>query len=252
MDTKVSLLTEFYRGLPKDRAKVESYRHGFEFLDQMLAGGVVLDYGEISFPGLLHKYRLSNIPEGRMNELLVSHIRKECNVCLYFDDKASSLFCVNLDNNHKSNNTVIIPEMEIAVTLLKEILTDLGCEPLVIASGRGYHLWCRLEAEVENAQLHNLMLRSMAKVMLGVHRKGFDYNRVKANFYPDPRTHNTVSLRLFGSEHMKNKVFSCVLARDGLLLDEAASWEAFEAHLRAKTINLPTFQRAYETIAAAF
>jgi len=32
MDSKVRLVNEFYRGLPRDRAKVETFEHGFEFL----------------------------------------------------------------------------------------------------------------------------------------------------------------------------------------------------------------------------
>jgi hypothetical protein len=251
MDPKIALLTEFYRGLPKDRAKVETYEHGFEFLERMLAGGVTLEYGEMSHPGLLHKYKLSKIPEERMNGLLLSHVRKESNLCLYFGDKLNSLFCFNLDNNHKTDNTVIIPEMELAVRLLREILVGLGCEPFIIASGRGYHLWCRLAKEVDNDQLYNLMLRSVAKTMLGLHRKGFDHQQIKANFYPDPRSRDIVSLRLFGTDHAKNKVFSRVLAPEGLL-DEEDSWKAFECHLKEKTISVEKFCAAYQSIMAAF
>jgi hypothetical protein len=251
MDPKVALLTEYYRGLPKDRAKVETYEHGFDFLHRMLSEEITLEYGEISFPGLLHKYKLSKIPTGKMDQLLDSHIRKQSNICLYFADHANSLFCINLDNNHKTNKTVLIPEMELAVSLLREILTALGCEPLIIASGRGYHLWCRLEEAVDNDQLYNLMLRSMAKTLLGLHQKGFDHDRIKANFYPDPRSQDIVSLRLFGSDHAKNKVFSRVLTPEGLL-DEAASWTAFEAHMRDKTVSMEKFAHAYATIMAAF
>jgi len=212
---------------------------------------VAFEYGEMSFSGLLHKYKLSNIPETRMDALLSSHVGKTCNVCLYFDDLANTLFCVNLDNNHKTNNTAVIPEMALAVNLLGEILASLGCEPLIIASGRGFHLWCRLAAPVDNYRIHMLMLRSMAKTLYGLHQKGFDHNTIKANFYPDPRTRDTVSLRLFGSDHAKNKVFSRILTPDGLL-DEAASWDAFEFHLRNKTTSMEKFSAGYEKISAAF
>jgi len=47
-------------------------------------------------------------------------------------------------------------------------------------------------------------------------------------------------LRLFGSEHSKNKVFSHVLAGE-TLLDEASSWKAFEEHLGKRTISVETF-----------
>jgi len=249
MDSKLELLKEYYRGLPRDRAKVETYEHGFDALDQMLAGGGVLEYGEMSFPEALHKFKLSQIPEAKMDDLLISHLRKASNLCLYFGDETNSLFCVNLDNNHKINNTVIIPEMELAVTLLRDIFSELGCEPLVIASGRGYHLWCRLAGVVENVRLYEVMLRSMAKALLGLHKRGLDHNKIKANFYPDPRIRDTVSLRLFGSEHVKNKVFSRVLTRESLL-DEFASWQAFENHMMEKTIPVEVFQSAFETIMA--
>jgi hypothetical protein len=251
MDTKLRLLKGFYGGLPKDRAKVETNCHGFPFLEALLSDGAVLEYGEMHRSGQLHKYKLSHIPGHRMDELLQSHVGKTSNVCLYFDDVANSLFCLNLDNNHKTGNTVLIPEMKLAMSLLRERLTALGCEPLVVASGRGYHLWCRLASAVENKRLHDFMLRLVAMALAGLHGKGLDYNNIKANFYPDPRIRNTVSLRLFGSDHARNKVFSRVLAQD-VLLDEAASWDAFEHHLRHKTIAAGQFDAACKEVMAAF
>jgi hypothetical protein len=251
MDRKLALLQEFYRGLPKDRAKVETSHHGFDFLDALLSDGITLEYGELTLSGLLHKYKLANIPEHRMSSLLRAHLAKEFNVCLYFDDRANSAFCFNLDNNHKTNNTVVIPEMELAVRLLTEHLGRLGCQPLVIASGRGYHLWCRLEGAVENDRLYSFMIRSAAKVTAALHEKGHDYNRIKINLYPDRRIRDIVSLRLFGSDHAKNKVFSRILGQDGLL-DEEASWVRFEDYLRNNTIPLERFEEAYEAMLTAF
>lgn len=251
MDSKLRLLKEFYSGLPKDRAKVETGDRGFAFLESMISDGVAFDYGEMHGPSLLHKYRLSNINPRRMDELLLSHLAKTNNVCLYFDDVESSVFCYNLDNNHKGDNTAVLPEMKLAVSLLRELLTVLGCEPLVIASGRGYHVWCRLAVAIENKRLHNFMLRSMAKTLAWIHERGHENENIKANFYPDPRIRNTVSLRLFGSAHARNKTFSRILAKEGLL-DEAASWEAFEHHLRHKTISGEQFQEAYGAIMADF
>jgi len=251
MDSKLELLKAFYSGLPKDRAKVETGEHGFEYLDTMLSDGATLEYGEMHRSGLLYKYKLSNIPGHRMNELLEAHIGKTCNVCLYFDDMANSIFCVNLDNNHKMNNTVLIPEMNLAVRLLMEHLTRLGCEPLVIASGRGYHLWCRLAVSFGNKEIHNFLLRSMAVTLAGLHKQGFDYNNIKANFYPDPRVRDAVSLRLYGSNHAKNKVFSHVFTPEGLL-DEEASWKAFENHLNQKTVAEAQFREACDFMMRAF
>lgn len=249
MDPRVRLLQEFYRGLPQDRAKVETCEHGFAFLDTLLADGVTLEYGELTLTGLLHKYKLANIPAARMEALLHAHVEKRCNVCLYFDATASSLLCFNLDNNHKTDNTVLIPEMAFAVRFLRELLTELGCEPLIVASGRGYHFWCRLEAAVGNDQLYDFMLHAAVHTMAALHRGGHDYRQIKINVYPDLRIRDVVSLRLFGSDHAKNKVFSRLLTPAGLL-DEDESWAGFEDHLRHKIIPRQKFGEAHRALLA--
>jgi hypothetical protein len=178
-----------------------------------------------------------------MDEFLLSHVEQACNVCLYFGDQANDLFCFNLDNNHQVNSSAVIPEMTSAVRILREKLQGLGCEPLVVASGRGYHLWGRLAGPVPNARLHDFMLRAAVATVAELHRQGGDRHRVKFNFYPDPRIQDVVSLRLFGSLHAKNRVFSRILTPDGLL-DEAASWEYFAAYLKHKTIAVSQFAAA--------
>jgi len=140
--------------------------------------------------------------------------------------------------------------MELAVRVLSERLRDLGCAPLVVASGRGFHLWGRLEAPVENARLYGFMLRCAVATAAALHGQGHDHHRIKFNFYPDPRSCAIVSLRLFGTEHAKNKVFSRVLTPHGLL-DEAASWAHFADTVRAGPIAAATFDAACETLAAS-
>jgi hypothetical protein len=243
VDPRVTLLKEFYRGLPKDRAKLETQEHGFPFLESLLSDGMALEYGELTLSGLLHKYKLRNIPERRMDEFLLSHVNQACNVCLYFEERTNDVFCFNLDNNSQTNQRAIIPEMELAVRVLAEKLQGLGCEPLVVASGRGYHLWGRLDGAVANERLYDFMLRAAVATAAELHRQGRDHHRVKFNFYPDPRTRDVVSLRLFGTRHAKNQVFSRVLTPGGLL-DEAASWEYFADYLRNKTIGVARFEAA--------
>jgi hypothetical protein len=247
MDPRVSLLKEFYRGLPKDRVKLETEEHGFAFLERLLTDGVTLEYGELTPSGLVHKYKLAHIPERRMDEFLLSHVKKDCNVCLYFDVRANDTFCFNLDNNHQVNSSEIIPEMEVTVRELGGHLRGLGCEPLIVASGRGYHVWERLEAPVANERLHDFMLRCGAAAAAAIHRQGYDRHQIKFTFYPDPRVHHVVSLRLFGSRHVKNKVFSRVLAPQGLL-DENASWEFFADYLKHRTTALARFQAAHNSL----
>jgi hypothetical protein len=229
--------------------KVETSRHGFAFLEGLLAGGAALEYGELTLTGTLHKYKLARVPEARIDELFRAHVAKECNVCLYFGPRANALFCFNLDNNHRENSSEVIPEMRTAIAALRLQLEVLGCEPLIVASGRGYHAWCRLESPVENAALHSFMLHCAVKAAAEIHRTGGDHHRIKFNFYPDPRADDTVSLRLFGSEHAKNRVFSRILTPEGLL-DERASWAHFEDHLRTRTVSAEAFARAQKALIA--
>ena len=91
----------------------------------------------------------------------------------------------------------------------------------------------------------------MVVTLAGLHKAGFDYNNIKANFYPDPRVRDAVSLRLFGSDHAKNKVFSHVFTPEGLV-DEGKSWKAFEDHLRQRTISERQFQEACDAMTKAF
>ena len=249
MDTKVSLIKAFYRGLPVNRAKVEMARYGFDFMKEFLSGGIRLEYGELTLFETLHKFKLTDISESQMDALLRAHVEKKCNVCLYFDPCENPIFCFNLDNNHVTNNTVLIPEIELATASLVKRLGELGCAPLVIASGRGYHVWCRLDAPVANTRLYQFMLTAAAGVLLILHENQLDPLQLKFNFYPDPRIFDVVSLRLFGSKHAKNKVFSRIMTPEGLL-DEQASWAYFEDHLKTKTIAMPTFDKAFNTLVA--
>jgi hypothetical protein len=248
MDPRIGLLQDFYRGLPKDRVKLETDEHGFDFLARLLTGGTVLEYGELTLSGLLHKYKLAQLPAEQLEEHLAAHVAQTRNVCLYFDGRANDLFCFNLDNNHLVGSSELIPEMEFAVRSLDSTLRGVGCEPLVIASGRGYHLWGRLEAALPNAELHGFLLRAGVRTAAALQGAGYDHHQIKFNFYPDPRARDVVSLRLFGTRHAKNKVFSRVLAPTGLL-DEAASWAYFADYLQRKTIPLARFHAASAALA---
>ncbi len=178
-----------------------------------------------------------------MTALLQAHLAKEWNVCRYFGPEENDVFCFNLDNNHKTNNTELIPELAAAVRNLERILRDAGIAPLIVASGRGYHAWCRLERPLGNERLHGFMRSAAVRSLLPFQGTELDYRRVKYNFYPDPRSHDVVSLRLFGSEHAKNKVFSHVLS-DGRLMDEADSWSAFERFMAHGSLSESAFESA--------
>jgi hypothetical protein len=249
MDPRVALLRNFSRSFVPDTVKIETERFGFDYLDELLAGGATLDYGELTAHGLLHKYKLTQVPAARMDALLQSHLAKECNVCRYFDATANDVFCFNLDNNHKTNNTVVIPAMTLALRGLRETLLALHCPPLIVASGRGYHVWGRLTAPVDNLRLYDFMLRAAARALLAFRGTDLDHRQVKFNFYPDIKVHNVVSLRLFGSDHAKNKVFSRIFTPEALL-DESNSWIHFEDFVRHRAIPVATFANAFATLSA--
>jgi len=230
-----------------DRAKLETSAHGFAFLEHLRTRGIHLEYGELTTSELLHKYKLTDISGTQMTQLLAWHVANLCNVCLYFDRHASSLLAFNLDNDHPVNNTELIPELQLAMRTLVAKLESLDCKPLVIASGRGYHVWCRLQAAVPNQRLYQFMVHVGATVLLAVRENGLAQHKVKVNLYPDVRIQDMVSLRLFGTEHAKNHVFSRILDGD-TLLDERASWAYFEQHVARGTVAVDTFDNAYDAV----
>jgi hypothetical protein len=235
VDPKVTLLKTFYRGLLADKAKLETHEHGFAYLERFSARGAALEYGELTGHSLLHKYKFTGISEGLMDELLEAHVAQTTNVCLYFHPEANELFSFNLDNNHKTRNTEPLEEMERAVVFLRQLLQEAGFDPLVVSSGRGYHLWCRLDRAVPNARLQAFMIRLAARTLAHLHQAGFDGQKLKFNFYPDLRSIDVVSLRLFGTRHAKTGAFSHILGPTGPL-DEEASW----VHFRALAEKAPT------------
>ncbi len=248
MDAKIDLLRQFSRGFTRGSAKIESAQCGFRFLDGLLSGGARLEYGELTPLRLVHRYKLVDILEDRMDELLRAHVDKQLNVCLYFDPRANDTFCFNLDNNHRENNTLVIPEMASAVRSLRRCLCEAGCEPLVVASGRGFHVWCRLTRPVDNERLYRFMLPAAALALRSVHDEGYDHDNVKINLYPHTQLRNVVSLRLFGSNHAKSGLFSHVWTVDGPL-GEAASWERFEDFVRDRQASVAQFDAACEMLA---
>lgn len=251
MDSRVKLLKDFYSTMQPGKLKLETNNHGFDFLEQLLSDGIILEYGQLASYGLTHKYKLLNVPETVMDRFLQNHINKKCNVCFYFDEIANNTFCFNLDNNYKSNNTVLIPEMQFSVKTVMQRLEALGIEPLVIASGRGYHVWCRVADAIENQILADFMLRILAETMAELHKNGYDYQKVKINMYPNCKDNNKQSLRLFGTEHLKNKVFGCIYTKSGLL-NEDKSWEYFADYLKNKTLSQEQFMQAYNHLVASF
>ncbi|HZY98403.1 MAG TPA: hypothetical protein VFE36_02430 [Candidatus Baltobacteraceae bacterium] len=248
MDPRVALLKEFSRGFVRHKAKIESEEFGFAYLEQLLSDGSTLEYGHLADTRVLHKYKIVNITDCRMDELLQMHVMKECNVCRYFGADKNDVLCFNMDNNHRTNNTAITPEMSLALDALRECLLGLGCEPLIVTSGRGYHVWLRLDEPVENKVLFNFMVQAAARALLPLVIGGNDHRTIRFRFYPNIEV-SALSLRLFGSEHANNKVFSRVLTPN-VLLDEADSWKYFEHFVRNKITPTATFRSALDELEA--
>lgn len=241
---------DFFNSMQKNKLKLEINRYGFDFLDKFSAAGIVLEYGQLT-PYLIHKYRFLNVPEQCLEELLQWHLDKQGNICLYFNETANNVCCFNLDNNYKDTNTPLIPEMIFSVNILSEFLAELGMEPLVVVSGRGYHLWCRFTEVIDNQRLFDFMIRMEARTLAALHKNNYDYHRIKVNIYPNNQITNIGSLRLFGSEHIRCKIFSYVLTKTGML-DEAESWQRFTDYLENRTIPLQQFQQAYDELMVYF
>lgn len=250
MDPRVALLKEFSRCFIEGTAKIETEQFGFAFVEWLLSDGGALEYGELTDARLLHKYKIVDIPEHRMDELIQLHVAKQFNVCRYFGAEKNDVFCFNMDNNHKTDNTAIIPEVSLALDTLRTCLLDLGCEPLIVASGRGYHVWLRLDEPMENTLLYGFMIATAARALLPLFVRGDDHRAVKFSFYPDINVIDSVSLRLFGTEHAKNKTFSHVFTPNGLL-DEDDSWKYFEHFVRNKTTSTQTIRAALDELRTA-
>lgn len=247
MDPRVILLKNFSNGFIRDKAKIETEQFGFDYLERLLSGGSRLEYGDLTTSRVLHKYKMVDIPPFRMDELLHMHIMKECNVCRYFGSEKNDVFCFNMDNNHKTNNTVIIPELSLALATLRQCLLELDCEPLIVASGRGYHVWLRLTEPLENKLLYDFMVQAAARALLPLLADGYDRHAIKFRFYPDIKVNDVLSLRLFGSDHALNNVFSRVSTPDALLGEED-SWKYFERFVQSGSISTMTFRAALDTL----
>lgn len=247
MDTRVELLDAFYQTMRRDIVKIENKNYGFDFINELTADDVTLDYVQME-NNFIHKYRLLNVSEHVRKRLFQGHVNQDYNVCLYFDEMANNTLCFNLDNNFKTNSAGKIPEMELAVDYLRQHLGKYGIETVSIKSGRGYHQWCRFEKPIANQLLLDFMIRIAAKTLASLHYSNHDYHTIKINMSPNPKFVEGLSLRAFGSRHIKTGNFSHVQTKDGVL-NEADSWKYFSDYMSNKTISEQQFMLAYDELA---
>ena len=247
MDTRVELLNEFYQTMCKDKVKIENKNYGFEFIKELTADDATLDYVQME-NNLIHKYRLLHVSENHKQRLLQGHVSQAYNVCLYFDETANNTLCFNIDNNYKRDNNEIIPEIELAIDYLQQHLGEHGIEAVNVKSGRGYHVWCRFATPIANQLLLDFMIRISAKTLASLHYSHHDYRSIKINMSPNPRFVKIISLRAFGSRHIKTGLFSHIRTKDGVL-NEEESWKYFSDYMKNKTVSEQQFLLAFNEMA---
>jgi len=241
MDSRIILLNKFY-SIDKTKAKIESRDKGIEYLDSLQKNSV-FEYGE--FKNGIYKYKLSDISSTRFDEMLNEHIETKFNLCAYFNKERNNNFAFNLDYSGMPTNDV-----KVATLLLMQNLIKLDIYPLIIKSGRGYHMWCKIDEKIENTKLTSFMTKLKQVSIFKTKRDGFDTENVNCTQYPRANI-NDISLRIFGSSHIDTGMFSSVVTEINIndkLLDISESWNYFEWYINNRTITKACFDNAYENI----
>ncbi|MEG6584189.1 hypothetical protein [Dendrosporobacter sp. 1207_IL3150] len=238
--SKADVLKDFYSSMDFSTMKLEVKDYGFDFLETMEKAGIIVEYVELK--GLIHKYKLKNIKPVYQKYLLEQHIEQSGNVCGYYHKTHNNVFSFNLDNSHNENNTELTIEMRTAVQVIRKYLNEVGIEPLIINSGRGYHIHTRLDKPVSNEKIQKFMISVTARTQVTIKDLGMDVAKVIFNNYPGKDT-RIGSLRLFGSDHIKNQVFSHVCTKQGVL-NERDSWIYFADYINKHTITEEQLDKA--------
>jgi len=243
MDDKVRLLKQFYASMDVTQIKLEVRDYGFSFMN-VLSRSCTIDYSELS--RLVHKYRLSNVPLWIYDYLLKQHIEGNGNVCGYFHREANNVFCFNLDNSAKTDTDSITDEMQTTLWKLKMNLEALEIRPLIVQSGRGFHVWCRISAMIPNEELSHFMCSMVLRVQDFVKFSKLDNTKVNIGMYPNRNNEQqTNSLRLIGSTHVRTKAFSRIICGDDLhLLPDADFWKYLESHMYWNTVTPQQFRKS--------
>lgn len=250
MDSKIELLNEFYQTMRTQQLKLETKHYGFAFMHKLQSYGAVVDYVQLE-NHFIHKYRLLNVSEQLRNQLLIRHIQQQDNVCFYFDKTANNAVCFNLDSNYQKELPKNAAAVESAVQVLQQQLEQYGMRALAVRSGRGYHVWCRFEKPLANQLLLDFMIRISARTLATLHYLHYNYHAVKINMSPHPKYVDFLSLRAFGSRHIRTAFFSQIRTPDGRLLSEADSWQYFRYYLIHQTIAEQQFMQTYHELIKA-
>lgn len=248
VESKIELLKRFYSSMYHDTIKLEVRDWGFDFINLISKAGGTLEYGELK--GKIHKYKISNMPEKLFDYFLKHHVKQNANVCLYFNNKANNVFAFNLDNKNGES----IHELKVIADIVDSYLRELGIEPLVYISGRGYHMWVRIDKPIDNKKIDEFMNKITARTIATLEYNNINQNKVDINIYPGKQTTKAYSLRLFGSKHIKNDTFSMICTRENGIIDlgENYFWIQFEDYLNTKTITVEQFEKALDMLSGHF
>ena len=237
---KLMLLKQFYSSVRQDMLKLECKDYGFDTL-RLFQSECTVEYVELK--GSIHKYKLKDILPVRFDYFLKHHILQNGNVCGYFNSEANSVFAFNFDTSKKNKDNTPTDTIKASAYITAEYLRALNIEPLVILSGRGYHIWVRLAEPVYNKEIGFFIKNMKDRINDGLKINDLNFNDICISAYPQLHEKQTHSLRLFGSEHVKNKVFSHICT-DGGTLNELDSWLYFEEFIKSKTTPIDVFKKA--------
>jgi hypothetical protein len=196
---RIELLKVFYRSMDLSLVKWETCMRGWDYIKE-LEQNCTIDY--IQGVDDVTKYRLSDIPSKYMHWLLDLHVRSGGNVCGYFDMYNNNCFAFNLDVDKDEDRWQADKARDIIVYTLIEIA---NLKPIIIKSGRGYHIWVSLLELVPNKAIHDLFDLVMIRI------PSDELTALQIHKYPFFKESKRNSLRLFGSKHVRTDEFSGVM-----------------------------------------
>ncbi|WP_312423115.1 hypothetical protein [Anaerospora hongkongensis] len=245
MDDKVKRLKQFYASMDFSMMKLEIKDYDWEFID-LIEKTCTIDYVELK--SKVHKYRLRNMPQPIFDYLIKMHIEQAGNVCGYFDKTANNVCCFNLDSKAKDDADALTMEMHTTLYVLRDCLREIGIEPLITQSGKGFHVWVRMCGRVPNEELQRFMMETQIRVRsILTFYSDINYKLVQFSCYPSGKEENRNSLRLFGSTHARNKKFSNVIYGEDTefnVLTEEQSWNHLAWHMFYHALSVEKFREA--------
>ena len=238
---KLELLKQYFESVSRSVIKYETIQnYGFDFLNTIKDNIV---YTELLKN--ISKYKLQNLTEEQFDTYLMKHIEKQDNVCAYFNTKANNVFIFNIDEEKKGLANATAKYMY-------NFLVLAGIEPMMLKSGRGWHLWCRLTQRVPNAIIADYMIQIILITTLWLKFEGYDEKKVNISRYPMYPEKQSNSLRFPMSYHVRTKEFSNVSHPIRGELSEEESWDFLKEHMETKSLTVEEFKQSLGVVKDMF